>query len=159
MTQEIGLTSHFLRDGQKPLTRVLIEMSDSQNEHGTDDTERHVYKVTHCAFKTEFVVASSSEEARENASGGWCTGDYAYGHPSSKPYQAFPAEKLGQIPLVGDKTVQRLLGADSPVPLGPASDTDAIRDADVTRLRNQLETPANRPDTGNSWTGPEENDG
>lgn len=104
----------------------------------TDD-ERFVYKIVHMAFKEEYVVADSPEEAASAGKGGWDTGAYAYGDPSGQPNPVCSVEELTQVPLVGDKTVQRLLDAESAVSLGPLSDTDALRDADVTRLRNQLE--------------------
>lgn len=103
------------------------------------DDDRAVYKVVHMAFKTEYVVADSSEEARSASTAGWDTGDYVYGDPSGQPNPVCPVEDLTQVPLIGDKTVERLLEAETAVSLGPLSDTDALRDADVTRLRNQLD--------------------
>lgn len=103
---------------------------------------RMVYEVTHCAFKTEYVVAESQEQAWEAANtghNGWGTGDYDEGEVSSTPHLIGDAEDLQELPQIGSVTVQRLLNSDSAIPLGPRSATRDISDSTATRLRNRLE--------------------
>lgn len=113
---------------------------DSEDE----SRDRSVYQVTHCAFRSEFVVASSHEEATDAAAGGWDAGDYVYGNVEPGDEVCHVA-RLSEMPQIGETTVQRLLNADSPVPLGPSADPDTIQKGDVTRLRNRLEDPRTRP--------------
>lgn len=97
-----------------------------------------VYKVDHLAFRTEYVVAESREEANRNAACGYDCGEFVYGDTEPGD-RVCDVDDLDELDHIGSVTVARLLDADGPVPLGPASDTDAISKRTVTRLRNQLE--------------------
>lgn len=106
-----------------------------------DGNEGHnagIYRVTHCAYKSEYVVASSGEEAREAAAGGFDHGEFVYGEIPAKGDSVAPVTELSNLQNVGETTVERLLDADSPVPFGPASETDALPPRDITRVRNRL---------------------
>jgi len=109
----------------------------------SSESEKRVYEVTHCAFKTEYVIACDSEEARDAATAGWDTGDYTYGHPYNGRIAAEIGD-LAELPGVGGITVQKLLEADSPLSLAPNADTP-LRQRDETRLKNALEENLGSP--------------
>ena len=94
-----------------------------------------VYRVDHLAIKTEYVVAESEDEALDSAAGGWSCGDFAYAD-ADHPTRLCSVLDLAELDGVGGTTIQRLLDADGPVPLGPAS--TALGKRDVTRLRRRL---------------------
>lgn len=97
---------------------------------------KKLYRVTHVAFCGEYVLASDPDEAKENAVGGFDSGDYVKGH-AYKGEPEGPVGRLLELDYIGERTVQRLLDADGPVPLGPASDLP-LRQRDETRLKNRL---------------------
>ncbi len=103
--------------------------------NGESDTA--IYLVTHAAFKSEVVIASSEDEAKDNAAGGYDRGDYTYGHTSTLD-KLGPVCDLKKLDGIGNGTVHQLLEADAPLGLGPGSDLP-LRQRDETRLKNQVE--------------------
>lgn len=111
--------------------------SSEQSASDTEQSDRAVYRLTHMAFKSEFVIASSEEQAREATRGGYDSGEFTQGSPDY-PEKVCEIGELAELDGVGGITVQRLLEADGPLSLGPRGELP-LRQRDHTRLTNAVE--------------------